>query len=145
MRPERFTVPVAVHVFLVRDGRVLLLLRKNTGYEDGRYSVPAGHLEGGESVTQAAVREVGEEAGVAVATADLRFAGVMNRRGTDERIDFFFAVESWSGDIRNCEPERCGGLDWFAFEALPEKVVPYVRQALTNYRAGVPFQEFGWA
>ena len=46
--------PVAVHVFLLRDGAVLLLRRCNTGFEDGKLSVPAGHVEPGESVTQAA-------------------------------------------------------------------------------------------
>ncbi len=41
---ERFTVPVSVHVFLTKDDDILLLRRCNTGYEDGNYSVPAGHL-----------------------------------------------------------------------------------------------------
>ncbi len=32
---ERFRLLAAVHLFLLRDGAVLLLRRFNTGYEDG--------------------------------------------------------------------------------------------------------------
>ena len=64
--------PVAVHIFLLRENSVLLLRRAHTGYGDGNYSVVAGHLDGGESVTQAAVREAKEEVGVDLRPADLR-------------------------------------------------------------------------
>ena len=48
----RFTCPIAVHIFLLQEQKVLLLRRYNTGYEDGNYSVPAGHLDGNEPVTR---------------------------------------------------------------------------------------------
>ena len=54
---------VAVYLLLLREGQVLLLRRHNTGYEDGNYSVIAGHVEPGERITQALVREAAEEAG----------------------------------------------------------------------------------
>lgn len=57
----RVRLPVAVHTFLLRSGSVLLLRRCNTGFEDGNYGLVGGHLEGGESVTQAAIRECREE------------------------------------------------------------------------------------
>jgi len=43
---QRFRLVSAVHLFLDRDRRVLLLRRANTGYEDGNDSVVAGHLDG---------------------------------------------------------------------------------------------------
>ena len=45
---ERFELRSAVHLLLIRGGQVLLLRRQNTGYEDGNYSVIAGHLNGRE-------------------------------------------------------------------------------------------------
>ena len=27
---------------------------------------------------------------------------------------------------------------------LPENTVPYVRRAIENFQAGIPFEEFGW-
>jgi 8-oxo-dGTP diphosphatase len=141
---KRFLTPVAVHLFLVRENRVLLLRRYNTGYEDGNWSVPAGHLEGGETVIQAGIREAAEEIGIRLTSADLAPAGVMHRLSDDERIDFFVAATRWEGEVRNMEPDKCDGLDWFPFDALPPNVIPYVRRALQNYREGRWFDLFGW-
>src|SRR5215471_13215724 len=96
---NRFTAPVAVHLFLIRDGRVLLLRRANTGYEDGSYSVPAGHLDGGEEVTVAAIREAREEIGIGLARSAVSVVGVMHQRSDVEYIDFFVAASTWSGEI----------------------------------------------
>lgn len=141
---RRFTLLGAVHVFLLREEQVLLLRRANTGYEDGNYSVPAGHLDGGEEVKAAAIREVTEEAGVQIDPADLTVVGVMHRRAADERVDFFLAARRWTGEIVNAEPHKCDELAWFPLDLLPGNVIPYVRRALDNVRRGVWFDSFGW-
>ena len=144
MPAKRFTMPVAVHLFLVRGGRVLLLRRHNTGYEDGRYSVIAGHLDGGEEVIQAVLREAREEASIVLDPNDIAVVGVMHRRSNDERIDFFVAASRWSGEIVNAEPHKCDDLSWHPLDHLPDNVIPYVRRALENYRAGRWFDSYGW-
>ena len=146
---ERCRLVAAVHLFLVRGGRVLLLRRCNTGYEDGNYSVPAGHLDGDEPVTAAAAREAREEVGVAIAPGDLRVVGVMHRRAEpgrpgDERVDFFLEATRWEGEVANREPGKCDDLRWVEPEQLPPNVVPYVRRAVENRRRGLWFDEFGW-
>lgn len=141
---QRFTAPVAVHLFLVREGQVLLLRRHNTGYEDGNYSVIAGHLDGGEETWAAMLREAREEAGIAIRRESLKPVGVMHRRAGDERIDFFFAASEWSGEIINQEPQKCDELAFYPLDQLPPNVIPYVRRAVENYRAGRWFDEFGW-
>jgi len=140
-----FRVVAAVHLFLIRDGQVLLLRRYNTGYEDGWYSVIAGHLDGGEEVTAAMRREAREEAGIEIAPEDLRVVGVMHRKATEERIDFFLTATAWSGEITNREPTKCDQLAWLDMDRLPENVIPYVRRALENYRRGWWFDSFGWS
>ncbi|HLC16567.1 MAG TPA: NUDIX domain-containing protein [Thermodesulfovibrionia bacterium] len=136
--------PVAVHLFFLRNESVLLLRRVNTGWEDGKYSVPAGHVETGESVIEAAVRESHEEVGICLKTLDLEVVHVMHRKAEEERIDFFLVVKSWTGEITNKEPHKCDDLSWLPLASLPDNVIPYVRQGLTNYKNGILFTEFGW-
>jgi 8-oxo-dGTP diphosphatase len=138
------TFPVTAHLFFIRDGRILLSRRQRTGYMDGYYSIPAGHLDGGETVRRAGEREAHEETGVAVRPEDLRFAGVFHRAEGDERLDFFLCVERWEGEPFNAEPEKCSELRWVEINHLPENTVPYVRTAIENHRAGIMYQEFGW-
>ncbi len=140
----RAKFPVTVHLFLFRDDQILLLRRFQTGYMDGHYSVPAGHLDGEETVRMAGVREAREEVGVELNPAEMFFAGVFHRHEGDERVDFFMHVRSWKGEPFNAEPEKCDELRWVGIEDLPVNTVPYVRQALANFRAGLPFEEFGW-
>lgn len=138
----RARFPTTIHLFFFRENQVLLLRRFNTGFRDGEYSVPAGHLDGGETVVQAGLREGKEEAGVDLRESDLTFSTVMHRIEDDERVDFFFQVQAWSGEPFNAEPEKCDDLRWFALDALPENTVPYVRQALANHLSGVRFAEY---
>lgn len=137
--------PVAVHLFLLRPGEILMLRRHNTGFEDGNYSVVGGHLDGGETIVQAAIREGREEAGIVIAPEDVRVAGVMHRRTADqERIDFFVSIERWQGEVANCEPHKCSDLSWFPTESLPANTIPYVGQAIANVLAGRWFDSWGW-
>jgi 8-oxo-dGTP pyrophosphatase MutT (NUDIX family) len=140
----RATFPVTVHLLFFRKDHVLLLRRFNTGYADGQYSVPAGHLDGGETVIAAARREAWEETGVRIAAEDLAFSSVMHRMNADERVDFFLHVRDWDGEPENTEPDKCDELRWVNLDELPENTVPYVRQAIQNHRDQTRFYEFGW-
>jgi len=140
----RFQLLSAVHLFLIRDGQILLLRRFNTGYEDGNYSVPAGHLDGGEQIKAAMIREAQEEVCIKLDSQALEVVGVMHRLSNDERIDWFLAADAWSGEIANGEPECCNDLRWFDLDALPDNIIPYVRQALKNFQQGRWFDSFGW-
>ena len=140
----RATFPATVHLLLFREGKVLLSRRYQTGYMDGYYSVPAGHLDGSETVTQAAIREAKEEIGLDLAPDSVTFAGVLHRFEDEERIDFFVKVAIWEGEPVNAEPNKCDELRWVKVISLPENTIPYVRQGIHNALTGVPFSEFGW-
>lgn len=132
---------VAVHAFFIKDGQVLLAERCNTGYMDGFFSVPAGHVEAGEGVAEAMLRELEEEAGVLLKQLPDP-AHVMRRiKNNDERIDYFFVIEDWESEPENKEPAKCAGFEWFALTELPENVVPYIRLALGHVQAEQRFSD----
>ncbi|MDE2717916.1 MAG: NUDIX domain-containing protein [Chloroflexota bacterium] len=139
-----FLAPVAVHLLLVRDSKILMLRRYNTGYQDGNYSVVAGHIDGGEELKTAMIREAREEAGIDISPADLTVVGVIHLMEDDEYVSFFLHASRYSGDVVNREPDKCDDLTWFDLDDLPPNTIPYVRRAIQNYRNGIWFDSLGW-
>jgi 8-oxo-dGTP pyrophosphatase MutT (NUDIX family) len=120
----RFKIIPEVHLVLWREGKVLLSLRENTGYMDGYNSLVAGHVDGDETFRAAMAREALEEAGLKLSVKQLKLRHTMHRWSDSERLSLFFEAERCSENPVNAEPHKCGGLDWFELEALPEKIVP---------------------
>lgn len=142
---QRFKLTGDVHLLLTRsDGRVLFGRRQNTGFEDGAYHLPAGHLEAGESVIGALIREAKEETGITIDPGDVEFAHVMHSSSGGGRAAFFFIVRQWEGTPENREPGKCSELAWFQLDALPQELVGYCRLALAHIAAGEPFSVYGW-
>ena len=144
MKKQRATFPTTVHLFFFREDQVLLIRRFNTGFRDGEYSLPAGHLDGNETVMAAAAREAQEEVGVRVDAKSLIFSSVMHRLDGEERVDFFTCIPTWNSEPFNNEPDKCDDLRWAAINALPENTIPYIRRAIQNHLEGISFDEFGW-
>lgn len=129
---------------LIKDRKILLGRRVNTGYEDGKYGLPAGHIEEHETLTQGTAREIKEEIGIIVSPRDLVLSHVMHRKGNDERMDFFFTARRWRGEIKNAEPEKCDDLKWFPLNALPKNTILYIRAAIDRSIKKQLYSEFGW-
>jgi len=146
MNTERFSLRAAVYLLLVRDNHVLLSRRYQTGWQDGKYSMVAGHLDGGETVTAALIREAREEAGIEIDPKDARVVHTMHRKSKSnlEYIDFFVTTTKWSGSPIIMEPDKCDDLRWFDMNSLPTDILLHVRHALLSYTKDVPFSECGW-
>ncbi len=141
---DRHKAVPASYLFLYRDGKLLLGKRQNTGYYDGWYTVPSGHVEEGEVPTMAMIREAYEEVGITVRAEDLKPVHVMYRTkhdATGDRADYFFETCTFTGEPRNMEPEKCSEVAWFLLDALPENLMHHVRDALDDARKGVPYSE----
>jgi len=147
---ERHKVIPAVYLVFVKDGKVLLLQRDNTGYMDGHYSLPAGHLDGNETAKTAAIREAKEEVGINLLPENLQLVHTMHRqvdpddRYGHERIDMFFEAKHWQGEPRNAEPHKCNELAWRNIHDLPEKMVPEVKFALVKIAQHEPYSDFNF-
>ncbi|MFW9878393.1 MAG: NUDIX hydrolase [Candidatus Thorarchaeota archaeon] len=97
MRPH-----IGVGVLLIRDNHLLLVKRKYSP-DAGYWSIPGGHLDLGEKVEAAAVREAFEETGFKVAVSKL--AGIIDKIMYDDngKIEFHYVlinyfVEQIEGD-----------------------------------------------
>ncbi len=137
---DRHKLKVAVYLILIKEDKVLLARRLNTGWQDGNYSLPSGHLDPDETVVQAMVRETKEEINIQLNPEDLKLVHTMHRMNI--YIDFYFTASRYTGEVKNMEENKCDALDWFPLEALPENIVPSVKSALDNYPKGVTFSEF---
>lgn len=140
---ERFTSRLAVYLVLIKNDQVLLTLRQNTGFADGFYSLASGHVDEGESIKQAMIREAKEEIGICIEPDDLNLVHIMQHQSSKHYIDFYFQCESFQGNPLNCEPEKCGDVRFFPKDELPESVVGNVRQALQLINIGSNYSEYG--
>lgn len=151
---KRHKVVPAVYIIL-RDGdKILLLRRANTGYCDGFYSMPSGHVggldeKGGESAIQAAAREAKEEVGIDINPKDLQLVHTLHRYSDEpephERIDLYFEAIEWNGEPHNAEPHKCDELLWVSIDDLPEKMTPEVRHTLDMIARSEPYSDMNFS
>lgn len=109
---------VGVSVLVVRDGMLLLGRRINTGTLDGWLSTPGGRIEQGETMFQAARRELKEETGLGT--------GLLLVIGFKEHFragKHYFMVYLYADDVtgvpQNLEPGKCEGWCWVEWEKIP--------------------------
>lgn len=147
MTQRHHNIPAA-YLVLLKENKILLLRRFNTGYRDGQYSFIAGHVDPGETFTQCIIREAQEEAGIMLEEKDMEVAHVMHRNSepneTSERVDIFFTTQHWEGEVANKEPHKCDELAWFEMDNLPKNIIPYIKQVIDEIRSKRHYSEYGW-
>ena len=147
---ERFKLKVGVFLFLIQDGRILLLRRYRTGVDDGCYVVPMGGHDGNEPLTQTLIREAKEEINIDLEPENLSVCHVMHRfypmpnNLSFEQIDFYFRIKKYKGTIQNNETDRCDNLAFFPLDALPQATEPFVLAALAHIAKGEFYSEWGF-
>lgn len=143
MRP---TYPAAVYLCLFDGDRLLLQRRAGTGYRDGELSLPAGHIEPGESATAALLREAREEVRLDLRPGDVRLALVQHGRADgDTYIDFFFRADLPAGAVPVVgEPDKASELLWVHADRLPDDVIPVIRNGIDALLRGDTYTEYGW-
>ena len=147
MSAQRYASVVDVHVILRRGGRILLLRRAGDTYASGQLCLPSGHMEEGESVLAAAVRETLEETGITLNPGTLRHVLSIHQRNPGARharIGFAFTPRTWDGEPVNTEPHKHSELVWVLPSALPPDTVDYAAAVITAVEHGLTFTLNGW-
>jgi 8-oxo-dGTP diphosphatase len=134
-RLRRFKEPrVTVDAVILEGGRVVLV-RRGTPPFRGRFALPGGFLEPGETVEWAARREAREETGLRVALTGL--VGVYSGPGRDPRgpvVTVAFRARPVSGSLRG--GDDAAEARWFQTRNLPPLAFDHRRIIRDALRGG---------
>ena len=111
---------ILTNMCMVRDGDRVLVQRRNDPNWPG-VVFPGGHVEAGESFTDAVIREVYEETGIRIGHP--RLCGLKqfwNREGL-WYIVFLYRTETFTGEVRSSEE---GEALWIPFSELKNEPLP---------------------
>ena len=126
---------VGMGVLVMRGDRVLLGQRLGT-HGEGYYAAPGGHVESGESLAQAARREVREECGLEIEDIRLLSVGTYIWDKDKHYVDVDVLCQAPCGEPRNLEPENCGGWAWYDLDRLPSPLFVVTENMIASLRAG---------
>ena len=136
---ERFQNGIVADLLMIKneDGKkkILLSKRKNTGYKDGEYELPGGHLEENEDLYEAMIREAKEELGISLNRQDLKIVHIMHHY-TGERMNFILEIEKSNLEPRIMEVDKCEELKWVEINNLPENTMEKVKIIISYIEKG---------
>lgn len=142
---SKFNFYSAVYLILKKENKVLLIRRFNTGWMDGMYTLPAGHIDGNETSEMTMSREAKEEINLTILPKDLSVVHIMHRKSTDrEYFDIFIEAKNYSGELKNNEENKCDHIEWFDMDSLPENTLNYIGEAFKLISKGEHFSSFGF-
>ncbi|GAB4562507.1 MAG: NUDIX hydrolase [Anaerolineae bacterium] len=126
---------------LVLRGRKVLLGKRRGAHGAGSYAAPGGHIEFGESLAEAARREVLEETGLRV--QNIRLLAVGSYMWGEDRhyIDVDMVCEAPEGEPQVMEPHKCEGWAWYDLDDLPEPLFIVTRRMIEAYLSGNPLPD----
>jgi 8-oxo-dGTP diphosphatase len=137
-------IPVIDLIFR-KDGKILFVKRQNTGYKDGFYALPGGHVDPGENYSQAACREGLEEVGIKLTANQLKQVLTFQAYDVDAvRTGVFFEVTDWQGEPYNAEPDVHSEIAWFDENNLPDTITETTLLRLEALKNGQTYIEYGW-
>lgn len=133
------TINISVIIILKRDKEYFLFKRKNTGWADGDYTVPSGHVDTGETPQEAAIREAQEEVGVSIQPEDLRLVHTDFVEG--KVMNLTFMTDTWEGEAQVLETDKAEDGRWFSINNLPQNIAGHGRVILNNIQHGINYHE----
>ncbi|MGF3522524.1 MAG: NUDIX hydrolase [Candidatus Bathyarchaeia archaeon] len=110
---------VGVGIVILKDGKLLLAKRGNEPAK-GKWSIPGGVVELGESLEAAVAREAKEETGLEVETP--RLIDVVDQMDVDEsgRVKYHFVIVDYLLKIKNGTPKAASDVEELRWVALSE-------------------------
>ena len=141
---ERKNFHLTIGLIIIKNNKALLMRRCNTGYMDGMYALVSGHVEDGESLKKAIIRESKEEIGIDVLEDDLKYVCITRKGDNDNYINTFLFTDTFTGEPKIMEKDKCDDLKWFPVDKLPSNMIVADRRAIDNYFNGKYFDEYNF-
>lgn len=120
---------------LIEDGEGRILLVKRC--DCGKWGIPGGLMEYGETMEQTAVREAKEETGLDVECSALLgvYSGFFSRRSKTQPVVAAFIARAVGGELY-CDHIETDELCWFGADDLPEIYSEQHKVMIADYFSG---------
>ena len=133
MEAEKNDFHVGVQVILRGSGKILLGRRSGI-FGHGTWGLPGGRLRQGETLLEAAARELEEEIGIV--PTNLKVIAIADATSENNfQLQVGVEVTSWQNEPAIKEPDKCDALEFFEIGALPSLIFVASRQLLDCYSA----------
>ncbi len=130
---EKKILGAAVSIIPDESGRILLVKRCDCG----KWGIPGGLMEYGETLEQAALREAREETGLDIEITALSgiYSGFISRSTGNQPITAAFIARITGGELY-CDHIETDSLEWFGRDELPEIYSPQHIAMINDYFNG---------
>ncbi len=122
---------IGANVVIMHEGKILLTKREDFEV----WCLPGGHVDGGESTAQAAIREAKEETGLDVALTKL--IGIYSRTGSYSDVYITSYLAHILGGTLHPQIDEVIDIGYFAPDALPDALFKWHLQAIDDALNGV--------
>ena len=132
-------IKIRAAVILVKNGKILLARHRK--HNSQYWVIPGGTVEAGETLEQAAIREIEEETGLKIKILKLAFVSeTIDEAGRKHTIDFFFNGSIISGVLKKGDDQRLSEVRFIPFHQIGAlkfypHIMPELKEAVrTNFR-----------
>ncbi|HZM64284.1 MAG TPA: NUDIX domain-containing protein [Candidatus Saccharimonadales bacterium] len=128
-------VKVGVGLLVLKDGKVLWSKRKGS-FGAGLWGGIGGHVEYGETLEQAILRELAEECGITVKNVCVLCVSDFLTHSPKHYVDVGFVADWEAGEPHILEPDKCDGWEWRAIDDIPEHIFAPMAGYIEAYKTG---------
>lgn len=107
-----------VGVFIIKDGKILLLKRLREPFKN-HWEVPAGKVDESEDLKDTVIREVREETGFIVEPEEEIGININEENKFESHM---FKAKITNGNLKNNEPDKHSEIKFFPLNNLPKEL-----------------------
>ena len=136
--PERV---ILTNMCMIEDGQGNVVVQERTGNWAG-LAFPGGHVENGESLTDAVIREIQEETGLTIRHPRLVGMKGWFRHSGERYLVFLYRTDEFSGTLTSSDE---GEVRWVPLDELPDMPLASSMKGMLRVFLEEDVSEMFWA